>query len=291
MPFESFPSRAVRDHGISAVGDRLMVWGNLIETKAVPNDITPDELNVETAIEVMAVPDVIKLGHHPENGLPVFVRDGKFGPLRPAGRDAEEGHRREQATDQLPVRRHEDRGDDAGAGPRSVDHPPELGTDPNDGLPITARNGPHGPYLTKPPAEEGKRGDTRSFDDEHKLLTMTLDEAVALFAQPKRGRGQRNTGPLKELGVDPTTDLPVVVRNGQFGEYVTDGEVNASLTATDSVERIDITRASELLATRRAKIAAEGGAPTKKATKKSAKKSSKKAAKKSARKRAAAKRT
>ena len=110
----------------------------------------------------------------------------------------------------------------------------------------------------------------------------SLEEAVALFAEPKRRRGQRNTGPLKELGIDPTTDLPVVVRSGQFGEYVTDGEVNASLTATDSVERIDITRASELLANRRAKMVAEGGAPAKKAAKKATRK---RAVKKTAKKR------
>ena len=241
----------------------------------------------------MSVPDVIKLGHHPENGLPVFARDGKFGPYVQLGEMPKkltddnkpptsslfadmkiEELTLEQALDLLTI-------------------PRVIGTDPSDGLEITARNGPHGPYLTKPPIEEGKRGDTRSFEDEHKLLTMTVDEAAALFAQPKRGRGARNTGPLKELGIDPTTDLPVVVRNGQFGEYVTDGEVNASLTATDSVERIDITRASELLANRRAKMAAEGGAPAKKAAKKTTKKASagraKKSTKKAAKKRATAK--
>ena len=292
---ESFPSRSVRDHVVASVGDILVVMGNLVETKAVPHDITPDELNVGRSIEIMAVPDVIKLGHHPDNGLPVFARDGKFGPYVQLGEMPKkvtddnkpptsslfadmkiEELSLEQAIDLLSI-------------------PRVIGTDPSDGLEITARNGPHGPYLTKPPVEEGKRGDTRSFDDEHKLLTMSLDEAVALFAEPKRRRGQRTTGPLKELGIDPTTDLPVVVRNGQFGEYVTDGEVNASLTATDSVERIDITRASELLAGRRAKMAAEGGAPAKKSTKKTAKKSSKKstakAAKKSTRKRAAAKKS
>ncbi|MEM9565177.1 MAG: topoisomerase C-terminal repeat-containing protein [Actinomycetota bacterium] len=235
----------------------------------------------------MAVPDVIKLGHHPENGLPVFVRDGKFGPYVQLGEMPKkvtddnkpptsslfadmviEDVTLDQALDLLSI-------------------PRVVGTDPTDGLEITARNGPHGPYLTKPPVEEGKRGDTRSFEDEHKLLSMTLDEAVALFAEPKRRRGQRNTGPLKELGIDPTTDLPVVVRNGQFGEYVTDGEVNASLTATDSVERIDITRASELLAGRRAKMAAEGGAPAKKATKKTTKKAAKKTTKKAAAKKTA----
>ncbi len=287
--FEDFPTRSVRDHVIASVEGTLVVMGNLVETKGVPHDITPDELNVSRAIEVMSVPDVIRLGHHPDNGLPVFVRDGKFGPYVQLGEMPKkvtddnkpptsslfadmkiEDLTLEQAIDLLSI-------------------PRVIGTDPGDGLEITARNGPHGPYLTKPPVEEGKRGDTRSFEDEHKLLSMSLDEAVGLFAQPKRRRGQRNTGPLKELGVDPTTDLPVVVRNGQFGEYVTDGEVNASLTANDSVERIDITRASELLAGRRAKVAAEGGAPAKKAAKKTAKKATKKSAKKTAKK--AAKKT
>lgn len=288
LRFASFPSRSVRDHVVALVGGELVIVGNQVETKGVPHDITPDELNVERSIEIMAVPDIIKLGHDPASGLPVFVRDGKFGPYVQLGEMPKkvtddnkpptsslfadmkiEDVTLEQALDLLSI-------------------PRVIGTDPNDGLEITARNGPHGPYLTKPPVEEGKRGDTRSFDDEYKLLTMTLAEATALFAEPKRRRGQRNTGPLKELGVDPTTDLPVVVRSGQFGEYVTDGEVNASLTSTDSVERIDITRASELLATRRAKVAAEGGAPAKKATKKAAR-STKKSAKKATRKRASAK--
>jgi DNA topoisomerase-1 len=287
--FDSFPSRSVRDHLVAAVGDRLVVMGNQVETKGVPHDITPDELNVETAREIMAVPDVIKLGHHPEDGQPVFVRDGKFGPYVQLG--------------EMPKKLTEDNKPrtsslfaDMKMEEVTLAHavdllsiPRVIGVDPSDGLEITARNGPHGPYLTKPPVEEGKRGDTRSFEDEHKLLTMTLDEAVALFAEPKRRRGQRNTGPLKELGVDPTTDLPVVVRSGQFGEYVTDGEVNASLTATDSVERIDITRASELLANRRAKMASEGGAPAKKAAKKSTRKSSRKSTKKATRKRSASK--
>ncbi len=287
--YEDFPSRSVRDHVVASVGGALVVLGNLVETKAVPHDITPDELTVDTAIEVMAVPDVIKLGHHPENGLPVFARDGKFGPYVQLGempKKITDDNKPPTSSLFADMKIEELTLEEALA---LLTIPRVVGTDPNDGLEITARNGPHGPYLTKPPVEEGKRGDTRSFEDEHKLLSMTVDEAVALFAQPKRGRGARNTGPLKELGIDPTTDLPVVVRNGQFGEYVTDGEVNASLTATDSVERIDITRASELLATRRAKIAAEGGAPAKKAAKKSTKKAAKKSTKKAAKKRAAAK--
>jgi topoisomerase IA-like protein len=283
VTFDEFPSRAVRDHLVVPVGTGLAVLGNLVETKSIPNDVTPDELNVERASEILAVPDMIRLGNDPDNGLPVFVLDGKFGPYVQLG----ETPKRMTDDNKPPTSSlFEDMKMEELTLDQALDLltiPRVIGTDPSDGLEITARNGPHGPYLTKPPVEEGKRGDTRSFEDEHKLLSMTLDEAVAMFAQPKRRRGQRATGPLKELGVDPSTDLPVVVRSGQFGEYVTDGEVNASLTANDSVERIDITRASELLAARRTKIALEGGAPAKKAAKKAAarKKAKKAAAKKS----------
>ncbi len=287
--FESFPSRAVRDHSVTAVGDGLMVWGNLIETKAIPNDVTPDELNTERAAQIMAVPDVILLGHDPETGLPVFVRDGKFGPYvqlgempkkvtdenKPKTSSLFSGMRMEELTLEQAL--------------ELLSIPRVIGTDPSDGLEITARNGPHGPYLTKEPAEDGKRSDTRSFENEAELLTMTLDQAVALFAQPKRRRGQSAAGPLKELGIDPSTDLPVVVKSGQFGEYVTDGEVNASLTATDTVERIDITRASELLAIRRQKLALEPGNQRKSPAKKSSRKPAKKSASKSGARKPAAK--
>ncbi len=281
--FDEFPSRSVRDHLILAAGDQLVVIGNLVETKSIPDEIAPDELNPQRSVEIMAVPDVIQLGHDPHSGLPVFVRDGKFGPYVQLGETPKKmtDDNRPPTSSLFAEMKMEELTFEVALELLSI--PRVLGVDPNDGLEITARNGPHGPYLTKPPVEEGKRGDTRSFEDENKLLTMTLDEAVALFKEPKRRQGQRNTGPLKELGVDPTTDLPVVVRNGQFGEYVTDGETNASLTATDSVERIDITRASELLAGRRAKVALEGG-PAKKSAKKSAKKATKKSAKKATKK-------
>ena len=105
---------------------------------------------------------------------------------------------------------------------------------------------------------------------------MTLDEARALFAQPKQGRGRTAASPLRELGTDPSTDLPVVVKEGRFGPYVTDGTTNASLRKGDSVESIAIERASELLADRRAagpstrKKAAKKAAPAKNAAVKKA---------------------
>ncbi len=257
------------------------------DTKSIPDDIAPDELTVERALEIMSVPDVIELGPHPESKLPVYLRDGKFGPYVQLGdmpeKVTEDNKPRtsslfqememtevtlEQAVELLTI-------------------PRVIGIDPTDGREIVAHNGPYGPYIRKEPEEEGKRADTRSFENEAELLTISLDQAVAMFAEPKRRRGQSAaSGPLKELGVDPTTDMPVVVKNGRFGEYVTDGEVNASLTANDSVERIDIGRASELLAIRRQRIANDPEAQAKLAKKKATKK---KATKKKATKKKAAK--
>jgi DNA topoisomerase-1 len=266
------------DDGVPIVA-RVGQYGPYLErgedTKSIPDDIPPDELTSERALEIMRVPDVIELGAHPETGAPVYVRDGKFGPY------VQLGDMPEKVTDDNKPRtsslfsdmRMEEVTLDQAVQLLTI--PRVLGVDPNDGREIVAHNGPYGPYVRKDPEEEGKRADTRSFDNEYDLLTLTLDKAVELFEQPKRRRGQSAaSGPLKELGVDPTTDLPVVVKSGRFGDYVTDGEVNASLTASDSVERIDITRASELLAMRRRKIELDGGSAKK------AKKSTRKASKK-----------
>jgi DNA topoisomerase I len=145
-----------------------------------------------------------------------------------------------------------------------------VGTTPETGEEITAQNGRYGPYL--------KRGtDSRSLTSEDQIFDITLDQALAIYAQPKqRGRGAA-TAPLKELGNDPVSGQPVVVKAGRFGEYVTDGEYNATLRKDDSVESVTLERAAELLAERRAK------GPVKKAAKKSpARKTAKKATKKTA---------
>src|SRR3712207_1966160 len=136
--------------------------------------------------------------------------------------------------------------------------PRSLGAAP-DGEEIQALNGRYGPYL--------KKGtDSRSLESEDRLFTVTLDEALAIFAQPKQ-RGRRAAAtPLKELGADPVTQGQVTVREGRFGPYVTDGETNASLRKGDDVESITLERAAELLADRRAR----GPATKKKATKKKA---------------------
>jgi len=115
---------------------------------------------------------------------------------------------------------------------------------------VTAQNGRYGPYVKK-------STESRSLEAEEQLFTVTLEEAVALFAQPARRRGGKGAarGPLKELGADPASGRPIVVRDGRFGPYVTDGETNASLRRGDTPESVTAERASELLAERRAKSA------------------------------------
>jgi len=163
---------------------------------------------------------------------------------------------------------------------RLLSLPRVVGVDPESGEEITAQNGRYGPYL--------KKGtDSRSLADEEQMFTVTLDEALKIYAEPKRrGRQAAATPPLRELGVDPVSEKPMVIKDGRFGPYVTDGETNASLRKGDEVPTITDERASELLADRRAR------GPVKKATKKAAAKKSpakKTAAKKTAAKKAPAK--
>ncbi|HEY2593301.1 MAG TPA: topoisomerase C-terminal repeat-containing protein, partial [Chloroflexota bacterium] len=149
--------------------------------------------------------------------------------------------------------------------------PRVVGVDPNTSEEITAQNGRYGPYL--------KRGtDSRSLATEEQMFDITLDEALKIYSEPKRRAGQRaSTPPLRELGVDAATDKPMVIKDGRFGPYVTDGETNASLRKGDDVLSITDERASELLADRRArgpvkrtkKAPAKKRAPAKKAVKKS----------------------
>ena len=129
---------------------------------------------------------------------------------------------------------------------RLLQLPRSLGAAP-DGEEVVARNGRYGPYISK-------EKETRSLESEEQLLTITLDEALALLAQPKprRGRGQAKP-PLAELGNDPESGKPIVLKEGRFGPYVTDGETNASLRRGDDPDSVDLDRALELLAERRAK--------------------------------------
>jgi DNA topoisomerase-1 len=150
-----------------------------------------------------------------------------------------------------------------------------VGIDPTTQVEITAQNGPFGPYL--------RRGtDSRTIDSEALLFTLTLDEAVAIYALPKfRGRGVAKP-PLKELGQDPASTRAVVVKDGRFGAYVTDGETNATLRRNDPIETLTLDRALELLAEKRAKELEEGPRVKKRSPQRGASKAPKKAAAKKA---------
>ena len=243
----------------------------------MPDDLPPDELTLEKAKELLANPagEETPLGTHPETGLEIVAKNGRYGPyvteLLPEDAPKKAKPRtgslfKDMSLETITLEQ----------AVKLLSLPRVVGVD-SEGTEITAQNGRYGPYL--------KKGtDSRSLETEQQLFDITLDEALRIYAQPKqRGRGASATAPLKELGNDPVSGSPVVVKAGRFGEYVTDGEYNATLRKDDSVEAITIERAAELLAERRAKGPAKKTAK-RGAKKSSAKKTTKKTAKKTAKK-------
>ncbi|MCB2177543.1 MAG: type I DNA topoisomerase [Actinomycetales bacterium] len=234
---------------------------------SVPEDLAPDELTVEKARELLAAQPEgdLELGVDPATGTTIVAKKGRYGPyvtellpepeldpdLTPAQRKkALAGVPKPRTASLLSSMQLETVTlDDA---LRLLSLPRVVGTDPATGEEITAQNGRYGPYL--------KKGtDSRSLPSEEAMFDITLDEALALYAQPKRGRGASASAPLRELGEDPASKKPVVVKEGRFGPYVTDGETNATLRKDDSVEQITLERAAELLAEKRAKGPAKRG--------------------------------
>jgi DNA topoisomerase-1 len=255
----------------------------------VSEEITPDELTLEIAEALFATPQEGRvLGVDPESGHEIVARDGRYGPyvtemLPPPPDDGEDGVAAKKG--KKPT----------GPKPRTgslfasmdvatvtledalklLSLPRLVGVDPANGEEITSQNGRYGPYL--------KRGnDSRSLASEDQIFGITLDEALKIYAEPKRrGRQGAATPPLRELGTDGASGKPMVIKDGRFGPYVTDGETNASLRKGDEVLTITDDRASELLAERRAR------GPVKRTTTKVVRK--KTAAKKTAAKKTAAK--
>ena len=227
----------------------------------LPDDLPPDELDLALAEELFSTPQEGRsLGTDPESGHEILAKEGRYGPY--VTEVLPEGAKSKPRTGSLfrSMTLSEITLDDA---LKLLSLPRVVGTDPESGEEITAQNGRYGPYLKK-----GK--DSRSLDSEDKLFTVTLEEAQKLYAQPKqRGRAAAKP-PLKELGTDPASGNPMVVKDGRFGPYVTDGAgVNASLRKGDAVESLTDERAAELLAEKRAK---DGTKPTKAGAKAPAKK-------------------
>jgi len=214
------------------------------DTASVPPDLPLDELTIDKAVELLNAPKgEDPIGEDPESGLPVYAKSGRFGPYVQLG-DADTlpakqkpkmaSLFKEMALETLTL-------EDA---LRLLSLPRVVGVG-EDGEEITAQNGRYGPYLSK-----GK--DSRSLETEQQLFDITLEQALTIYSQPKQyGRRGAPKPPLRELGEDTVSGKPMVLKEGRFGPYVTDGETNASLRAGDTVEEITPERAMELLQIRR----------------------------------------
>jgi DNA topoisomerase-1 len=229
---------------------------------SVPDDMPPDELTLERALEMVAKAaegDRV-VGNDPVSGTPIYVKNGRFGPYVQLG----------------------DRGDGAdkprmaslwkSMDPDTVNleqavmllsFPREVGAHPDTGEIITVQDGRYGPYI--------KMGsETRSIDSQEQLATLTLDEAVAKLKEPKRGRRQGAASAIADLGAHPASGATIQVKGGRFGPYVTDGTVNATVPKGTDPEKVSLEEAVELLARREEKLRAQGKDPRAKKTRKPA---------------------
>jgi DNA topoisomerase-1 len=239
----------------------------------IPEDLAPDELTPAKAQELIDAPvagDRV-LGENPANGKLVIVKDGRYGPyvqeVDPPEPESEtvDGDTGEIIEVAEPAPKKRGAKKEAAPKPRTaslfksmsvdsvdldtalrlLDLPRVVGTDPETGAPITAQNGRYGPYL--------KKGtDSRTLASEQQLFDISLDEALAIYAQPKYGaRGASSA--LKEFEADPTSGKPIKLKDGRFGPYVTDGETNATIPRGEDAMEITFERAVQLIADKRAK--------------------------------------
>ncbi|MDN6132765.1 MAG: type I DNA topoisomerase [Brevibacterium sp.] len=236
---------------------------------SVPDDLAPDELTAAKAAELIESQGEgdRELGVDPESGHTIVAKNGRFGPYvseilpEPEEKPKRGAKKPKPRTGSL-FKSMDLNSIDLETALTLLSLPRVVGQD-EEGTDITAQNGRYGPYL--------KKGtDSRSLTEEDQIFNITLDEALKIYAQPKQRGGRQAAAPLKELGEDPISKKPVVVKDGRFGPYVTDGEFNATLRKDDSVESMDISRAAELLAEKRAKGPAKKKAPAKKAPAKKA---------------------
>jgi DNA topoisomerase-1 len=238
----------------------------------LPDDLPPDELTPEVAEQLFSVPQEGRsLGVDPVTGHEIVAKEGRYGPyvteILPEPEEppaATNGAKKKAPAKPKPrtgslFKNMSTETVTLEEALRLLSLPRLVGSDPESGEEITAQNGRYGPYL--------KKGtDSRSLTDEEQLFSVTLDEALEIYKQPKQ-RGRRTaaaTPPLRELGVDSATKKPMVIKDGRFGPYVTDGETNASLRKGDAVETLTDERASELLAERRARGPAPKKTPARK---------------------------
>jgi DNA topoisomerase-1 len=221
----------------------------------IPEGLAPDELTPAKAQELIDAPVITdrELGVDPETGHPILLKDGRFGSYvllnDPSAAKPKTGSlftNMNAATitfeDALQL----------------LSLPRTIGDDPESKVAITAQNGKFGPYITR-----GK--ESRSLTSQEQIFEISLDEALALLAQPKARGRQTAATPLREFGEDPASKLQVVAKTGQFGNYVTDGVINATVPKEEPLDELSPDRAFELLAIRREKLGLEPGEPAPKA--------------------------
>lgn len=232
---------------------------------SVPDEVAPDELTVAKARELLATQTDgdRELGVDPDSGHMIVAKAGRYGPYvteilpEPELEEGLSAAAKKRALAALPKPRTASLFKTMDPATvtledalRLLSLPRVVGVDPESGNEITAQNGRYGPYL--------KKGtDSRTIASEEALFTTTLEEALAIYAQPKRGRGATATPPLKELGEDPTSGKPIVIKDGRFGAYVTDGVTNRTLPKDASIESVTREQAIDLLAEKRAKSPAK----------------------------------
>ena len=215
----------------------------------IPEALTPDELTVEKAQELIDAPPASDrvLGQEPETGLDIIVKDGRYGPYITL---VDEGNPKPKTASLFKTMSVDTVSYEEAL--KLLSLPRTIGVDPESGTEITAQNGKFGPYL--------KRGtDSRSLASEEQIFELSLEEAIEIYKQPKYGGRRTAATPLKEFGDDPASGMPVVAKTGQFGNYVTDGVINATIPKDEPIEEIANDRAYELLAIRREKLGVEPG--------------------------------
>jgi DNA topoisomerase-1 len=232
---------------------RVGRYGPYIESDgaraSVPEGLAPDEITTDKALELLAAASKADepIGHAPD-GQPVFLRTGRFGPYVQLGEDT--GDKKIKPKRASIFKSMDARHLTLQQALSLLSLPRTLGVAPDGGT-VVARPGRFGPYLEKK-IEGQEKPETRSLKSEEELFTVTLEGALALFAVPKRGRGRAATPPpLKEMGMDPVSATPIVLRDGRYGPYVSDGTTNASLPKGADVDALTLPEAIRLLAERR----------------------------------------
>ncbi|MBE9167427.1 type I DNA topoisomerase [Pleurocapsales cyanobacterium LEGE 06147] len=237
---------------------------------SLPIDLTPADLSPEQVQILLRQkiegPD--KVGLHPETGEPIFVKTGPYGPYVQLGEKTDENPKPKQTS--LPK----------GVAPEDVtlemavgllSLPRLLGTHPETGGKIKASLGRFGPYVVHEYKDEGEKKqkkDYRSLKAEDDVLTVTLDRALELLAQPKRSRGGTSKKPLQELGSHPEDNEPVNIYKGPYGNYIKHGKVNVGIPEGETVESLTLEKAVKLLAEKAASKTTKRKSARKKTTKK-----------------------